>query len=289
MGGDEVFAGYPRHLAARLGRVIDGLPASVRAAARRAVESRVTVGGPGRFRRHRRNLLKFVRSLEESTQERYLTHCSYYRADELRSLLSADLAAETSGYDPFARHRRYFERVSDQHWLNQLLYLDLKTFLPCLNLAYTDKMSMAASTEVRVPLLDDEVVELAARVPASLKLNGTKRKYIFKKAMEGVLPGSVIWRPKAGFTAPARAWLAGPLRPLVDELLSPQAVRRRGLFEPGEVSRLIDANTRGEADNALRIWTLLTLELWQRIFVDGDRPPDPAGHPAHAFPGTAAR
>ena len=287
MGGDEVFAGYPRHLAARLGRVIDGLPASVRAAARRAVESRVTVGGPGRFRRHRRNLLKFVRSLEESTQERYLTHCSYYRSDELRSLLSADLAAETSGYDPFAVHRRYFERVSDQHWLNQLLYVDLKTFLPCLNLAYTDKMSMAASTEVRVPLLDDEVVELAARVPASLKLNGTKRKYIFKKAMEGVLPGSVIWRPKAGFTAPARAWLAGPLRPLVDELLSPQAVRRRGLFEPGEVSRLIDANTRGEADNALRIWTLLTLELWQRIFVDGDRPPDPAGHPAHAFPRTA--
>jgi asparagine synthase (glutamine-hydrolysing) len=289
MGGDEVFAGYPRHLAARLGRVIDGLPASMRAAARRAVESRVTVGRPGRFRRHRRNLLKFVRSLEESTQERYLTHCSYYRPDELRRLLSADLAAETSGHDPFACHRRYFERVSDQHWLNQLLYVDVKTFLPCLNLAYTDKMSMAASTEVRVPLLDDEVVDLAARVPASLKLNGTKRKYVFKKAMEGVLPDSVIWRQKAGFTAPARAWLAGPLRPLLDELLSPQAVRRRGLFEPGEVSRLIDANTRGEADNALRIWTLLTLELWQRIFVDGDRPTDPVGHPVHDFPGTAAR
>jgi asparagine synthase (glutamine-hydrolysing) len=182
------------------------------------------------------------------------------------------LSAATAAHEPFARHREYFDRVSGEHWLNQLLYVDLKTFLPCLNLTYTDKMSMAASTEVRVPLLDDEVVQLAARVPASLKLHGTKRKYVFKKAMEGVLPDSVIRRPKAGFTAPARAWLAGPLRPLVDELLSPQAVRRRGLFEPSEVRRLIDANARGEADNALRIWTLLTLELWQRTFIDGDGP-----------------
>jgi asparagine synthase (glutamine-hydrolysing) len=270
MGGDEVFAGYPRHLAARLGRVLDSLPASARAYARRAVESHVTVGGPGPLRRHRRNLLKFVGALEEGTQERYLTHCSYYRPGELRALLSTELAAATAGHDPFARHRGYFDRVSDEHWLNQLLYVDLKTFLPCLNLAYTDKMSMAASTEVRVPLLDDEVVGLAARVPASLKLNGTKRKYVFRKAMEGVVPDSVIRRPKAGFTAPARAWLAGPLRPLVDELLSTQAVRRRGLFAPAEVRRLIEANTRGEADNALRIWALLTLELWQRTFVDGD-------------------
>jgi asparagine synthase (glutamine-hydrolysing) len=272
MGGDEVFAGYPRHLAARLGRVLEGVPAGLRAAARRAVESHVTVGGPGPLRAHRRNLLKFVRSLEETTQERYLTHCSYYRSYELRSLLSADLAAATTGHDPFARHRGYLERVSGEHWLNQLLYVDLKTFLPCLNLTYTDKMSMAASTEVRVPLLDDRVVELAARLPASLKLNGREQKYVFKKAMEGVLPDSVIRRPKAGFTAPARAWLMGPLRSLVDELLSPQAVRRRGLFEAAEVRRLIDANSRGEADNALRIWTLLTLELWQRTFIDGDRP-----------------
>ena len=91
--------------------------------------------------------------------------------------------------------------------------------------------------------------------------------------MEGVVPDSVIRRPKAGFTAPARAWLAGPLRPLVDELLSTQAVRRRGLFAPAEVRRLIEANTRGEADNALRIWALLTLELWQRSFLDGEGPP----------------
>ena len=157
-----------------------------------------------------------------------------------------------------------------KHWLNQLLSLEFKTFLLCLNLAYTDKMSMAVSTEVRVPLLDDEVVALSARIPPSLKLRHTTRKYIFKQAMEGILPKSVIWRPKAGFTAAARAWLVGSLRPAVAELLSPDSVRSRGLFEPQAVQRLIAENERDEADHALRIWALLTLELWQRTFIDGD-------------------
>jgi asparagine synthase (glutamine-hydrolysing) len=279
MGGDEVFAGYPRHMAARLGRVVGGLPAELRAAGRRMVEARVSLGKPGRLRAYRRNVLKFVRSLEETMQERYLTHCSYYRSYELRPLLSSDLDHAVAGIDPFSRHRGYFDRVSDQHWLNQLLYVDFKTFLPCLNLTYTDKMSMAASTEVRVPLLDDEIVALGARMPARLKLNRWHGKYVFKRAMEGVLPEPIIRRRKAGFTAPARAWLVGPLRPLVDDLLSTETVRRRGLFEPAEVRRLIEANTRGEADNALRIWALLTLELWQRTFLDHDglRPLDGFG------------
>jgi asparagine synthase (glutamine-hydrolysing) len=282
MGGDEIFAGYPRHLAARLARTLNLLPAGMRRLAREQIESHLTVGRPSRLRTHRRNLLKFVRSLEGSTQERYLTHSSYYQASELDSLLSGDVRAIAS--DPFARHRQYLDNVQGEDWLNQLLYLDLKTFLPCLNLAYTDKMSMAASTEVRVPLLDDEVVALSARIPPGLKLRRTTRKYIFKQAMEGVLPKSVIWRPKAGFTAPARAWLVGSLRPAVAELLSPASVQARGLFDPQAVQRLIAENERDEADHALRIWALLTLELWQRTFIDGD------GYaPLDSLPGATAQ
>ena len=96
-----------------------------------------------------------------------------------------------------AHHRAYARHANGEHWLNQLLYVDLKTFLPCLNLAYTDKMSMAASTEVRVPLLDDWLVELCGRVPAELKLRRLSRKYIFKRGMEPVLPRDIVWRPKA--------------------------------------------------------------------------------------------
>jgi len=129
-------------------------------------------------------------------------------------------------------------------------------------------MSMAASTEVRVPLLDDEIVALGARVPANLKLRRLTRKYIFKKSMEGVLPKEVIWRPKTGFGAPIRAWLTKDLRPLIDDVLSPASVEARGLFDPAEVRRLLKANDDGTEDNALRIWELLTLELWQQTFLD---------------------
>jgi asparagine synthase (glutamine-hydrolysing) len=91
---------------------------------------------------------------------------------------------------------------------------------------------------------------------------------VFKKSMEGTLPHDVIWRPKAGFGAPVRSWLVGALKPMVNEVLSPSAVAARGLFDPDEVQRLICANEAGTEDNALRLWALLTLELWQREFID---------------------
>jgi asparagine synthase (glutamine-hydrolysing) len=220
--------------------------------------------------------MKFMRGLDMPPLDRYLVYSSYFTRPELDALLAPDLAESLRSHDPFRHHRRYLERVADEHWLNQLLYVDSKTFLPCLNLTYTDKMSMAASTEVRVPLLDDEVVDVASRVPPALKLRGLTRKWVFKKSMEGTLPRDVIWRKKAGFGAPVRSWLVGELKPMVDDLLSPDTVAARGLFEPREVQRLIRANEAGAEDNALRLWALLNLELWQREFVDQS----PARHAA---------
>jgi asparagine synthase (glutamine-hydrolysing) len=266
MGGDEIFAGYPRHLAAHLGRAFERFPPALRRRLQALIETRLTLGRPGRLRGPRRNMMKLARGLDASPWERYLTYCSYYKVPELAELLGKD----TPLGDPFRRHRSYLERVRGEHWLNQLLYLDMKTFLPCLNLTYTDKMSMAASAEVRVPLLDNELVDLSARIPAELKLHGLTRKYVFKRSMEGVLPREIIYRQKAGFGAPIRSWLVGELQPMLDDLLSPEVVRQRGLFEPTEVSRLVAANRAGHEDNALRIWALLTLELWQRAFLDAD-------------------
>src|SRR6266511_1120731 len=170
MGGDEIFAGYPRHLAAAIGRATDVLPRTLRSATRRAAEGRLTVGRPGRLRGPRRNLMKLLRGIDADFDTRYLVYCSYYRPDELPRVLSSELRAALDGHDPFRRHRAYLERVREEHWLNRLLYLDLKTFLPNLNLTYTDKMSMAASTEVRVPLLGNDLVELSGRIPPQLKL-----------------------------------------------------------------------------------------------------------------------
>jgi asparagine synthase (glutamine-hydrolysing) len=267
MGGDEIFAGYPRHLAARIGMAADLVPSGARAGMKRLLDGRLTLGPPGRMRGPRRNLMKLMRGIDAPPLQRYLTYCSYYQRDELDAVLTPDLRADTN--EPFRRHLAYADRVTGEHWLNQLLYIDMKTFLPCLNLAYTDKMSMAASTEVRVPLLDDELVSLSGRIPPDLKLRRMTRKYILKRSMEGTLPNDVIWRPKAGFGAPVRSWLVGELKPMVHDLLSSSAVRERGLFDPGEVQRIIVANEAGREDNALRIWALMTLELWQREFLDG--------------------
>jgi asparagine synthase (glutamine-hydrolysing) len=174
--------------------------------------------------------------------------------------------------DAYREHRRYFERSKRAAPLNRLLYVDLKTFLPCLNLDYTDKTSMAATLEVRVPFLNFELVELAARMPPALKLRGWRRKYILKRAAEKMLPRELVWRKKAGFGAPVRAWLRGALRPLVDELLSESAVRRRGLFRPEEVHRIVAANLSGREDYNLQVLQLLTLEMWLQEFIDTNKP-----------------
>ena len=276
MGGDEVFAGYPRYLAAQIGRVADIAPARVRSLLRRALEPRLTLGPPGRMRGPRRNLMKALRGLDADPLERYLVYSSYYRRPELDRVLAPDVRGELATHDPLRRHRQYLDRAPTNDWLNRILYLDLKTFLPCLNLTYTDKMSMAASTEVRVPLLDDDLVALTSRIPSTLKLRRLTRKYVFKRSLESVLPHDIIWRRKAGFGAPIRAWLVRDLKPMVDDLLAPEAVRARGLFEPSEVARLIRANDAGQEDNAFRIWALLTLELWYRTFMDGSS----AAHPS---------
>jgi asparagine synthase (glutamine-hydrolysing) len=266
MGGDEVFAGYPRHLAAGIGRGFDAVPRPLRAAFRHVVEGRLTLGRPGRMRGPRRNLAKLIRGVDAPHLERYLTYSSYYRTEELARLLEAHHSPRAAHV--LDGHRRHARSVETEHWLNQVLYVDMKTFLPCLNLAYTDKMSMAASTEVRVPLLDDWLVELSGRIPPELKLRRLTRKYIFKRSMVPVLPREIVWRPKAGFGAPVRSWLVSDLKTMVDDLLSPEMVRARGLFRPAEIQRLIKANEAGTEDNALRLWALLTLELWQQVYVD---------------------
>ncbi|HEX9919479.1 MAG TPA: asparagine synthase C-terminal domain-containing protein, partial [Pyrinomonadaceae bacterium] len=268
VGGDEVFAGYPRQLAMRLAGAFDPVPAALRRPLMSALSNTLPGGLPGRFTAPLRNAKKFARSAALDFEERYLGFGTYFTDAAKRRLYTDDLNEATRDFDAYREHRRHFARVADAAPLNRLLYVDLKTFLPCLNLAYTDKTSMAATLEVRVPFLNVELVELAARMPVNLKLRGLKRKYILKRAAESLLPRDVVWRKKAGFGAPVRSWLRGALRPLVEDLLSEETVRRRGLFRPEEVRRIIDANLSGREDYNLQVFQLLTLELWQRAFMD---------------------
>jgi asparagine synthase (glutamine-hydrolysing) len=148
-----------------------------------------------------------------------------------------------------------------------MLYLEAKHFLCDHNLNYADKMSMAVGVESRVPLLDPDLIELATRMAPGLKQHGATGKWIFKKAMQGVLPEEVIWRPKTGFGAPVRRWLRQELRPLVDELLSEKSVRERGLFDPVTIRTLRQDDTAGRVDGSYTLLSLLCIELWCRAFL----------------------
>jgi asparagine synthase (glutamine-hydrolysing) len=268
VGGDEVFAGYPRQLAMKIAGAFDPFPRSLRRPIMKTISDILPGGRPGRFTAPLRNAKKFTRSAALSFEDRYLGFGTYFTDQGKQDLFTPALRAQTAGMDAYTEHRKYFARVKDAAPLNRLLYVDLKTFLPCLNLAYTDKTSMAANLEVRVPFLNVELIELAARMPPNLKLRGLKRKYVLKKAAERLLPHDVVWRKKAGFGAPIRAWLRGPLRPMIADLLSEATVRRRGLFDPAAVQRLVQGNDSGQEDFSLQVFQLLTLELWQRTFLD---------------------
>ena len=268
MGGDEVFAGYPRQLAMKLAGAFDPVPGLLRRPLMRTLEQALPGGLPGRFTAPLRNAKKFARSAGLDFEERYLGYGTYFTDEGKQRLYTDELREVTRECDAYAAHRRYFERVGNAAPLNRLLYVDMKTFLPCLNLITTDKTSMAANLEVRVPFLNREMIALAARMPPELKLHGFKRKYILKRALEKVLPHDVVWRKKAGFGAPIRSWLRGALRPMVDDLLSEETVRKRGLFRPEEVRRIIDQNLSGREDYNLQVFQLLNLELWQRQFMD---------------------
>lgn len=268
MGGDEIFAGYPRQLAMQIAGFTDIVPSAVRRPLMRTVESTLYGGSKGRLTAPLRNAKKFARSAAMDFEDRYLGFGTYFTSDMKSRLLSPSMHDATSGYDAYEYHRNYFADSRNASPLNRLLYVDFKTFMPALNLDTTDRTSMAANLEVRAPFLNRELVELSARIPANLKIKGFRRKFILKKAMESVLPKDLIWRRKAGFSAPIRSWLRGSLRPMVDDLLSAETIRKRGLFDPVEVRRIMDANLSGREDLNLQVFQLLNLEIWMQQFLD---------------------
>jgi asparagine synthase (glutamine-hydrolysing) len=268
-GGDEVFAGYPRHLAVNYARLYNRLPALVRRAIRPLL-GQMRAAATGRRSTWVRNFKKFTRGAELPFHERYLSYLTHFHSAEKLALYAPGFRRQLDGLDPYAAHRDHLARVEGADPVAQMCYLDLKTFLPSLNLTYTDKMSMAHGVEVRVPFLDHELVELALRIPARYKVRGRTSKYVLKKAMNGLLPHEIIWRRKAGFTAPIRSWLQKDLKPMIDDWLAPDVIRERGLFDPGAVQRLLAEYRSGREDNSWKIWQLLTLELWTRTFIDAD-------------------
>jgi len=271
VGGDELFAGYRKHIAHAWAEQYRRVPSLVRSAAEKTTLALPSLRGTG-VKGRVRLAKKMARSAALSPAEAFIRNCTYLDAQQKAGLYSPALR-ELANLDPSIRHQSAFDKVRHADFLNQMLYLDTKIFMTTLNLTYNDKMSMASSVEVRVPFLDRKFAEfLAWNVKPEWKLKGKWRpvtKHIFREAMRSMLPHEVLEQPKAGFAAPVDYWLAHDLRSVVDDLLSESQVGRRGLFRPEAVRRYVEEHRRGSEDWSMQIWQLLTLETWMQLFLDG--------------------
>jgi asparagine synthase (glutamine-hydrolysing) len=266
-GGDDIFTGYRRHYALMQERWWSWLPGFARDALGAAARA-IPVGNPST-----RRLAKAFRYAGLDGDERIASYFFWLDPDELGPLYSPELRRELASENPAAPLLASLENLPDSTpALNRMLYLEGKHFLADHNLNYTDKMGMATGVEVRVPLLDPDLVAYAARLPLEYKQNGHVGKWIFKKAMEPWLPADVIYRPKTGFGAPIRHWLKDELAPLVEDVLSERALAERGLFDPRGVHDLVARDRAGRTDATYTIFALVCIELWCRMFVDGAPP-----------------
>lgn len=262
MGADELFGGYRKHYACVLGARYRRLPETVRGRVVRPVVDRlpVSIGRHGlRQARWAKRFLSFADLPEEPAFRRSYT---LYDPNELVGLLDPALAPHVNAL--LEEHADvYNDNTLDDH-VNRMCLADGRLFLPGLNLAYTDRASMAASTEVRVPYVDVDVVRAAFSVPGSAKIVGRTSKAALKEAAERWLPAEIVHRPKGLFSAPLRAWVRRDLRPLIDDVLVGGQLVDSGFLQAKAVQQLVSEDRTGREDRSKQIWQLLTLELWSR-------------------------
>jgi len=269
LGGDELFAGYSRHLALRLERCWSGMPRPLL----EWLAHRARSAGSGRIGGVQRPLLRrALRAFAHADLEpdRRLVSYFWWTHDALRrGLYTPELGAAVADEDVAEPLLETLSRApSHSSRLARMLRLDARHYLADQNLCFIDKTGMACSIEVRVPLLDRDLAEYAARLPDRFKQPGFDSKGLLKRAIAPDLPREVLRRPKGGFGVPIRRWIAVELKDMVDDVLSPAALRSRGLFDAAAVRRLVALDRSGRVDGAPMIYALLCVELWCRQFVD---------------------
>lgn len=268
-GGDELFAGYDRYRIHYQRRIFEHVPEWARRLYRERLYPRLPRGLHGR---------KFSYNVSLPWRERYVDGVSFLPSYERDTpLLSDDFRGSLQGGpDPRDILRGYFDRSPAGDPVSQMLYVDTKTYLAGDILTKVDRMSMATSLEVRVPILDHLFVEWVTRLGSKWKMPGGQQKYILRKLAEKVgVPNQVLNRPKQGFSLPLAHWLRNELKDLVMTVLLEPRSLERGYFIPEGVRHLLDEHFSGRRDQSSRIWRLLMLEMWHRSFLEsaGDRLP----------------
>ena len=261
MGADELFGGYRKHLACMMASRYSKLPGAIRAGARFAVD-RVPVSIGDRGLRYPRWAKRFMTFADLPEEARFRRSYTLYDPEDLAALVDPDLESQVA--QVIDEHRVIYEDNELDDEVNRMCLADARLFMAGLNLTYTDRASMAASVEVRVPFVDLIVARAAFSVPGGEKVRGRTQKAALKDAAENWLPAEIVHRPKASFGAPLRAWVRNDLRELISDVLVGGELVQSGMLRRQALQRLIADDRTGRQDNAKQIWQLLSMELWYR-------------------------
>lgn len=261
-GGDDLMSGYRRHLVGSYNKAWDYLPTAIRS---RIAGATSNLGTSSHALRSARKLLS---NLASDADERLMHLYAWTPLPRVRDLMLKQFHSELDDSDPFGEFRTVVDAGRGTPDVEKLLRLDQRFFLADHNLIYTDKMGMAAGVEIRVPLLDLELVNFAARIPAEWKMRGRSPKRLFKESQRNCVPAAILNRKKAGFGVPLRAWMKGPMNDRARDLLSPASIRKRGLFDAAAVGRMMQDGNADTADTAYSLFSLMCIELWCRRYVD---------------------
>ena len=261
-GGDETFGGYRRYRMHLGEEAVRGrLPLALR---------RGMFGPLGRWYpkadwapRMFRAKTTFQALARDSVQA-YFHSVSILRDDMRRSLFSSKFRNELAGYNAIEVFRRHGANANTEDPLALIQYLDIKTYLVGDINTKVDRAAMAHSLEVREPLMDHELVEWLATLPSSLKVKGQEGKFLFKKALEPLLPDDVLYRPKMGFAVPLARWFRGPLKQRVREVMLGETLAQTGIFNRDYLEHLVDAHQSGAKDYSASLWTVMMFEAFLR-------------------------
>ncbi|MEK6775503.1 MAG: asparagine synthase (glutamine-hydrolyzing) [bacterium] len=272
IGGDEVFAGYPRYLGARLSGIYDVIPGYIRRylfapLADRLPESTRSRNVTGWIKR-------FARGGLLDPVSRYLSWITFFSPEMKEGLYSDDFKSLLRNHNETDIHRHFFDQEGKLDYVQSVTSLDLNTYLPDDLLLMGDAMSMAHSLELRVPFCDHKLIEFMLMVPTGMKMKGWHLKGMLRSMMKGLLPPEILMKKKQGFMVPIGVWFKRDLQGFVrDTLLSGQAMGR-GVFNPSFVERMVRDHFEGKQVYTHQIWALLTFEIWCRIYMDREGCPD---------------
>ncbi len=261
-GGDELFAGYTRYVIDKKRSGLEKLPSALRKGLLQPISEALPHGTKGKNFLYNSSLDSIDRYIDSISQFGKLKKKALY-SDKFRARLNGTLNHAESVFQNLG------QSISTGNPVDNLLYLDSKTYLPSDILTKVDRMSMAASLEARVPLLDQELIDFVTqKIPTSLKLKGVETKYIFKRALEGIVPKEILYREKQGFGVPIGEWINVQLREKIHDTLLEKRTLERGYFEPKYIRLLLEEHSKKRRDHSYALWVLWMLELWQRRYID---------------------